>query len=84
MFTRKPGLAPLSLPLSMIHEPSGPFGSSIFSLQEPRVTSSGVTGREPRRFSNQLESGTSSSALTLVAGPAGSTAKKRAIGWNTM
>jgi hypothetical protein len=40
--------------------------------------------RLPRRFSNQLEFGTSSSALTFAAGPAGSTAKKRLMGRKTI
>ena len=47
-------------------------------------TSAGVIGRVPRRFSNQLEFGTSSNALTFTAAPAGSTAKKRAIGRKTI
>jgi hypothetical protein len=34
----------------------------------------------PSREVNQLESGTSSRALTLTAAPAGSTAKKRETG----
>src|SRR4051794_28343093 len=84
MLTRKPGLAPLLLPLSMIHEPSGIDASSTCpSAHGPCTTSSGDIGARPMRLTNQLESGTSSNALTSTAGPAGSTAKKREIGRNT-
>ena len=80
MFTRKPGLAPLSLPLSMVQLPSGMFGSSGGPSQPPRTTAAASSVLKPRRFWNQLELATSSNALALVARPAGSTAKKRATG----
>src|SRR5262245_13739116 len=86
-FTRNPGLAPFGLPWSTSQVPSAECSaSSCFerSPQEPLATSSGDIGDFPMRFVNQLESATSSLLLTLALSPAGSTAKKRAEGRNTM
>ena len=85
MRMRKPGVAPFGLPLSMSQPPGAAAApSSIsFSAHAPRKSSSRVGLRAPRRFVNQALSGTSSSALTFGAGPAGSTAKTRARGRNT-
>jgi hypothetical protein len=78
----KPGFAPLGLaPLIMIGAVVSSGGSCA---HEPSANCSGVIGFAPMRFWKKLESGTSSSALTLIASPAGSTAKKREIGRNTI
>src|SRR5580693_2509799 len=61
-----------------------PSGGSVTSSgpagQKPRAASSGASGDAPMRFTNQLESGTSSNAFTFIASPPGSTAKKRDTG----
>src|SRR3984957_8978231 len=59
---------------------AGSETSSGSAGQKPRAASSGARGDAPMRFTNQLESGTSSNALTFVASPPGTTAKKRETG----
>src|SRR3954467_5103978 len=81
--TRKPGFAPFDLPLSMSHSPSFAFLGSSTLPHEPFTSWSIEKGFFPMRFSNQLESGTSSRLLTLIDSPPGSTAQKREIGRNT-
>src|SRR4051812_34635074 len=81
--TRKPGFAPFDFPLSINHSPSfAVFGSRTLP-HEPFASSSSENAFLPIRFSNQLESGTSSRLFTLMDSPPGSTAQKREIGRNT-
>ena len=61
--TTKPGLVPPTLP------PTTRIGSFGGPVEEaPRPASAGVTWRTPTRLVNQVESGTSSSALVFQAG----------------
>ncbi len=73
----KPGFAPFGFASVIVQ---GPDGSSGASVHEPRSTSSIDMGAREVRLVNQLESGTSSIALTFTASPAGSTWKKRDMG----
>ncbi len=58
-----PGVMPSFLPETIVHTP----GSGPVPATGPVSTSSAVMTRVPMRFVNQLESGTSSSVLTLDA-----------------
>jgi hypothetical protein len=61
--TVKPGVMPSLLPETTVHGPSA-GGPDEFG---PRTYSSTVSARRPRRFVNQLESGTSSIVFTFTA-----------------
>src|SRR5262245_53776913 len=69
----------------MCQEPGAAFSPSRMSSgrQAPASNSSRLGLPLPRRLVNQALSGTSSKALTLTAGPAGSTANTSASGRNT-
>lgn len=85
-FTRKPGLAPLGLPLSISQLPTAaPSGcKSCSGLHAPGRSSSIPNGRAPKRPVNQAESATSSRLLALVASVEPSTANASASGRNTI
>ena len=59
----KPGVMPSLLPEIAVHTP----GAGPLEVSGPRRTSSTVNSRAPIRLVNQLESGTSSTVLTLIA-----------------
>src|SRR5687768_7252048 len=76
-----PGLAPSGLPATTVH---GPAGSGVGSVHAPVRNAATSPAIVSIRFSNQLDAGTSSSALALRARPTCSTDSTSTSGPNTV